>query len=62
MPDPKIFRENAQRCMAMAADTPDPDFRESLVETAQRWLRLAIEIEADHSLLDATHFEEARVG
>ena len=31
----------------MAADTPDPHLRESLVETAQRWLRLAIEIEAE---------------
>lgn len=62
MPDPKIFRENAQRCLAMAADTPDPDLRENLVETAQRWLRLAIEIEADHSLPEATHYEEAKVG
>jgi len=62
MPDPKIFRENAQRCLAMAADTPDPHLRESLVETAQRWLHLATEIEADHSLLEPTHYEEAKVG
>ena len=44
--DPKEFRENATRCLAMAADAPDPDLRESLVETAQRWLRLATDIEA----------------
>ena len=62
MPDPKIFRENAQRCLAMAADTSDPDLRESLVETAQRWLRLATEIEADNSLLEALHYEETKVG
>lgn len=62
MPDPKTFRENAQRCLAMAADTPDPHLRESLVETAQRWLHLATEIEADHSLLEPTHYEKAKVG
>ena len=39
--DPKEFRENAQRCLAMAAEAPNPDLRETLVETAQRWLRLA---------------------
>ena len=62
MPDPKTFRENAQRCLAMAADASDPDLRESLVETAQRWLRLATEIEADNSLLEPTHNEKAKVG
>jgi hypothetical protein len=62
MPDPKIFRENAERCLAMAADTSDPHLREGLVETAQRWLRLAIEIEADHSFLEPTHYEKAKVG
>ena len=43
--DPKEFRENATRCLAMAAEAPDPDLRESLVETAHRWLRLATDIE-----------------
>ena len=62
MPDPKAFRENAQRCLAMAADAPNPDLREILVETAQRWLRLATEIEADNSLLEPTHHEKAKVG
>jgi hypothetical protein len=57
MPDPKIFRENAQRCLAMAADTPDADLRDNLVEAAQRWLRLATEFEADNSLLEAMHYE-----
>ena len=52
--DPKEFRENATRCLAMAADAPNPDLREILVETAQRWLRLATEIEADNSLLEPT--------
>ena len=62
MPDPKIFRENAQRCLAMAADTSDPHLRESLVETAHRWLCLATELEADNSLLEPTHHEKAKVG
>ena len=48
--DPKEFRENATRCLAMAAEAPDPDLRESLVETAHRWLRLATDIEASDSL------------
>ena len=51
--DPKEFRENAERCLAMAAEQPNPDLRESLVETAQRWLRLATDIEATDSLLEA---------
>ena len=52
MPDPKSFRENAERCLAMTADTPNPDLRESLVETTQRRRRLATEIEADNSLFE----------
>ena len=59
MSDPKVFRENAQRCLAMAADTPDPDLRDNLVEAAQRWLRLATEFEADNSLLEAMRYENA---
>ena len=60
--DPKEFRENATRCLAMAADAPNPDLRESLVETAQRWLRLATDIEATDSLPETTHREKAKVG
>jgi hypothetical protein len=52
--DPKEFRENAQRCLAMAAEAPNPDLRESLVETAQRWLRLATDIEATDCLLETS--------
>ena len=37
--DPKEFRENATRCLAMAAEAPKSHLRESLVETAHRWLR-----------------------
>jgi hypothetical protein len=48
--DPKEFRENATRCLAMAAEAPDPDLRESLVETAHRWLRLATDIEGTDCL------------
>ena len=60
--DPKEFRENATRCLAMAADTPDPDLRENLVETAQRWLRLAIEIEATDSFPETSPDKAAHRG
>ena len=59
--DPKEFRENATRCLAMAAEThPIPILRENLLETAQRWLRLATEIEATESLPETRHPKKLR--
>ena len=60
--DPKEFRENATRCLAMAAEAPDPDLRESLVETAHRWLRLATDIEATDYLPDTSPDRAAHRG
>jgi hypothetical protein len=38
-------REHAKRCMTGADQTKDPIVKERLIETAQRWLRLATDYE-----------------
>jgi hypothetical protein len=49
--DPKECREQAKRCLKLAAETNDPVLRESLTDTAHRWERLAADLEADVSLV-----------
>ena len=51
--DPKECREHAKRCWALASEVTNPALKESLVETAQRWSRLATDPEAMHILLTA---------
>jgi hypothetical protein len=41
MLDAKECQENAKRCLAQAAETPDPVLKERLAEIAQGWARLA---------------------
>jgi hypothetical protein len=45
--DPAQCREQAKRCLKLAADTSDPVLKTSLTETAQRWERLAADLESD---------------
>jgi len=49
--DPKECREHAKHCWALASQVTNPALKESLVETAQRWSRLATDLEAMHILL-----------
>jgi hypothetical protein len=58
--DRKEFREHAKRCWALASECEDPVFRRSLVQTAQRWVRLAAELETTNSLLDPWGPENAK--
>jgi hypothetical protein len=51
--DPSECREHAKRCWALASETKNPVVKESLVELAQHWARLAAELEATHRLLKA---------
>jgi hypothetical protein len=49
--NPKECREHAKRCWALATETKNPALKESLVEIAQKWARLATELEATRALL-----------
>lgn len=46
MADPKEYRRQAKRCLKLAADTNDTFLANNLIETAQRWDRLASDLEA----------------
>jgi hypothetical protein len=45
--DPKECREQAKRCLKLAAETNDPVLKNSLTETAHRWERLAADLDSD---------------
>ena len=52
--DPKECREQAKRCLKLAAETTDPVLRSSLIDAAQRWERLAADLDPDHASCEAT--------
>ena len=43
--------ENAKRCLATALETNDLTLKASLTDNAQRWLRLAVDVQATKELL-----------
>ena len=60
--DPRECREHANRCWALASQVTNSALRESLVETAQRWSRLAIDLEAMDGLLEQWRQEDMTEG
>jgi hypothetical protein len=46
--DPKECREQAKRCLKLAAETTDPVLKNSLTDTAHRWERLAADLQSDN--------------
>jgi hypothetical protein len=50
--DPKECREHAKRCWALAAETKNPILKDSLVDLAQRWTRLALDLQATEEILE----------
>jgi hypothetical protein len=50
--DPKECRERAKRYCALAAETIDPVLKESLVDYAERWTRIAADLEYAHDRLE----------
>jgi hypothetical protein len=50
--DPNECREHAKRCWALASQTKNPVLQESLVDLAQRWAVLAVDLAATRRLLD----------
>ena len=49
--DLKECREQAKRCLKLAVDTDDPVLKNSLIDTAQRWERLASDLHSDNDLV-----------
>ena len=45
--DPKECREQAKRCLKLAAETNDPVLKTSLTDAAHRWERLAADLDND---------------
>ena len=43
--DPNVCREHAKRCWALASETKNPALKDSLVDLAQRWARLAVDLQ-----------------
>jgi hypothetical protein len=53
-------REHAKRCMELAEGTKNPAVKESLLNVARTWVRLAADLEATQRLLDAWEASEAK--
>jgi hypothetical protein len=51
--DPKECREHAKRCWELASEATNPVLKESLIDLAQRWARLASDLEVTKRMLDA---------
>ncbi len=60
--DPEECRAHAKRCWALASQTTDPVLKDSL-NVAQRWARLAAELDHTLDLIDRpSHMPEKEVG
>jgi hypothetical protein len=58
--DPKECREQAKRCLKLAAETTDPVLKNSLTDTAHRWERLASDLEPDNDWVARSHQQHKR--
>ena len=50
--DPNECREHATRCWALAAEVSNPVLKDSLTDLAQRWARLAADLQSTRRLLE----------
>jgi hypothetical protein len=50
--DPKEYRKHAKRCLQLADETTNQVLKDSLTDVAERWTRLATDLEATGLLLD----------
>jgi hypothetical protein len=49
--DPNVCREHAKRCWALASETTNPALKDNLVDLAQRWARLAVDLQVTRDLM-----------
>jgi len=50
--NPKECRKRASQCADLAHDAKTPDLKNLLIDLSRNWLKLAIELERTHALLD----------
>jgi hypothetical protein len=50
--DRNAYREHAKRCLELAAKASDPVLKQTLIDAAERWTRLASDLAATSELLD----------
>jgi len=50
--DPKAFRQYAWRCSELAYTAKTPELKSTLIELSKNWLKLAIELERSHAILE----------
>jgi hypothetical protein len=50
--DPKQCRQHALRCADLAHTATSPQLKSLLIELSKNWLKLAIELERTHALLE----------
>jgi len=49
--EPRECRKHAWRCAELANSARSPELKQRLVELSRNWLKLAIELEKAHALL-----------
>ena len=59
---PKDYRERARRYFEMASETSDFVLKESLIDYAERWLRMAAELEYAHDRVSQRHQKSEKIG
>ena len=59
--NPKDYRERAKRYFEMASETSDFVLKESLIDYAERWLRMAVELEYAHDRVSQRHQKSAKI-
>ena len=50
--DAREYRRNALRCAELAQSARAPELKQTLTELSKTWLKLAVELERTHALLD----------
>ena len=50
--DPKECRKNALRCAELAHSAKTIELKQTLIELSRNWIKLAMELERAHALLD----------
>jgi hypothetical protein len=50
--DPRQCRKNAWRCAELAHEAKAPELKQTLIELSRNWLKLAMELDRSHALLE----------
>jgi hypothetical protein len=60
--DPREYRQNAWRCAELAHTAKTPELKQTLLDLSKAWLKLAVEVDRGHVLLDKNPPSEKRPG